>query len=97
MLAWLVGLRMLEARKFIRIGAWALAVVFAFPLFLSALYLVQGSLEMFPTEEQQGSVRIAAFVSFIFFATLEAVIVVGLRYSASFGNKLRSEAPKNLR
>ena len=71
-------IKMRVTRKLIRIGAWSAAIVLAFPVVLSALYFVHGSLEMFPTEEQHAQARIAAAISFVFFAAIEALIGIAL-------------------
>lgn len=48
------------------------------PIVLSALGIVHGSLEMFPTAEQHSKARIAASVSFLFFASVEAAVLAVL-------------------
>ncbi len=63
------------AGRRIRLVLWALAVVLAFPLVLSVFAFINGSLEMFPTAEQHAKVRIAASISFVFFAAIEATVL----------------------
>lgn len=50
-------------------------------LLLAGLYLVHGSFEMFPTEEQQGKVRIAMSVLAVCLVAVEALLWGLLRYA----------------
>ena len=54
---------------------WTLAALLLVPLGLSLLALIHGSLEMFPTPEQQAKARIAASVSILFFAAIETAVL----------------------
>lgn len=69
---------MSESRRTIRILLWTLAGLLAVPLALSALAVFHGSLEMFPTAEQYAKARIAASVSFLFFAAIETAVLTTL-------------------
>lgn len=61
-----------------RICLWLVAVCLATLLLFSAAYLVCGSLEQIPTQEQQDKVHIGATVGIILFATLETIVVISL-------------------
>lgn len=50
-------------------------------LLLAVLYLVHGSFEMFPTEEQQGKVRMVISVVVVCLVAVEAVLWGFLRYA----------------
>jgi cytoskeletal protein RodZ len=50
-------------------------------LLLAVLYLVHGSFEMFPTEEQQGKVRIVMSVVVVCLVAAEALLWGFLRYA----------------
>jgi hypothetical protein len=56
----------------------ALAVLLALPLVLFGVYFLNGSLEQFPTDEQQGAVRITSSLGFVVFALLETVVLIAL-------------------
>ncbi|HRI03853.1 MAG TPA: hypothetical protein PLL77_08935 [Pyrinomonadaceae bacterium] len=66
------------AGRGVRLVLWGLAVVLSVPLVLSGFAFINGSLEMFPTAEQHAKARIAASVSFLFFAAIEAAVLAGL-------------------
>jgi len=48
------------------------------PILLLGVYFVHGSLEDFPTDEQQGKVRIVSGAGIFIFTLLEALVVVAL-------------------
>ena len=45
-------------------------------LFFSVCYLINGSLEMFPTDEQQEKARIAALFLVVVFVSIEVLLVI---------------------
>ena len=59
---------------------WLLAVALAVLALLFGAYFVHGSLEQFPTDEQQGKARIVAGLGFILFALLATAVVAVLRW-----------------
>ncbi len=64
-----------ETVRAFRFVLWVLAGVLGVPVGLSMIWFIHGSLEMFPTDEQQTAARIAASVSFLFFATIETAVL----------------------
>ena len=72
----------------VQTALWLLAGALAVLLLLLAGYVVQGSLEQFPTDEQQGKTRIGALLGFVVLAVLEIAVVV---------KAIRSAKPKTLR
>ncbi len=64
--------------KAVRTSLWLLAIALVVPVLLFGAYFLHGSLEQFPTEEQQGKVRIVSGLGFILFALLEAIVIVAL-------------------
>ena len=58
---------------------WMLAAALAVPALLMAAYFVHGSLEEFPTDEQQDKVRLVSGLAFLIFAGLEVLVIVALR------------------
>jgi hypothetical protein len=62
-----------------RLILWLLLVALAVPALLLSAYFVHGSLEEFPTDEQQEKVRLVSGVGFLIFAGLEALVIAALR------------------
>lgn len=62
-----------------KVFLWLLLVALAVPMILFAAYFVHGSLEEFPTDEQQDKVRVVSGIGFLVFASLETVVIVALR------------------
>jgi NADH:ubiquinone oxidoreductase subunit 5 (subunit L)/multisubunit Na+/H+ antiporter MnhA subunit len=56
-------------------GLWLLAVALTIPVLVFGFYFLYGSFEQFPTEEQQGKVRIVSALGFAVFALLEAIVI----------------------
>ncbi|MBY6111564.1 hypothetical protein KUV74_14280 [Halomonas sp. DP1Y21-3] len=61
-----------------RILLWCVAVLLLLLMLLSGAGFLHGSLELFPTEEQQRQVRWVYGVAFVGFATLELLVAMGL-------------------
>lgn len=57
----------------------ATAVLCALGMLALAILFVQGSSEMFPTDEQDGKARIALGLLFILFLAAEVAVLRGLR------------------
>ncbi|WP_306169408.1 hypothetical protein [Halomonas sp. MMSF_3323] len=57
---------------------WCVAVLLLVLMLLSGAGFLQGSLELFPTEEQQRQVRWGYGVAFVGFAVLELLVAVWL-------------------
>ena len=66
-------------KKAVRASLWLLAVSLVVPMLLFGAYFLNGSLEQFPTAEQQSTVRIVSGFGFIVFALLEAIVIISLR------------------
>jgi hypothetical protein len=65
-------------RRVLRLVLWCLAASLLVPLLFSVLALYHGSLEMFPTEEQQEKARLFWGAALVFFAALEAGVAAVL-------------------
>ena len=61
-----------------RILLWCIAVLLLVLMLLSGAGFLYGSLELFPTEEQQRQVRWVYGVAFVAFALLEVLVAVWL-------------------
>ncbi len=72
-----------------------LAVLLVVPVFLFGVYFLDGSLEQFPIAEQQGKVGIVSGVGFIFFALLEAIVMISLCRCSSSARKNRQGLPNH--
>lgn len=59
-----------------------LAVLIAVPLVVSGIGPAAGSGEMFPTQEQQEKARIAFALAFVFFGTLELMVMIALLWQS---------------
>ncbi|MAY73049.1 MAG: hypothetical protein CME82_16540 [Halomonas sp.] len=62
----------------VRILLWCVAVLLLVLMLLSGAGFLQGSLELFPTEEQQRQVRWVYGAAFVAFALLELLVAVWL-------------------
>ncbi len=62
---------------------WLLIVILAIPLIASAFYFLNGSLESFPTQDQQDQVRLFAGLSFLILAILESAVIGSLIFRRS--------------
>jgi hypothetical protein len=71
----------------------ALAVLLALPLVLFGVYFLNGSLEQFPTDEQQGAVRITTSLGLLVFALLETVVLIALLRKGK--SSLRADATRS--
>lgn len=68
-----------RARK-LQIGVLSLAALFfASALLVALVYAINGSLELFPTSEQQGKIRIIAALAALGLAIAEAATLILLR------------------
>ncbi len=64
-------------RRNIRIGVLSLlAILFAILLLIDAIWFFHGSLELFPTDEQQGKIRSIAVLTGCGFALAEAAVLL---------------------
>lgn len=63
----------------VRALLWCAAVLLFFLLLVSGAAFVQGSMELFPTEEQEGKLRLVYGALLALFGLLEFVVVVCLR------------------
>ncbi len=61
-------------RRIVRLAIWLAMIVVGLVLIVDVLYFVHGSLEMFPTEERQVSLRLMTGI----FAVLLLSVEVGL-------------------
>lgn len=66
-----------------RLLVWLAMIVVGLALVLDVWYFIGGSMEMYPTEEQQDTVRLATGVIAIFLASLEAGLWLLLRRMGS--------------
>lgn len=57
----------------------AAAVLCALAMLVLATLFVQGSSEMFPTDEQEGKARMALGLLFVLFLVVEVAVLWGLR------------------
>jgi lysylphosphatidylglycerol synthetase-like protein (DUF2156 family) len=64
--------------RIFRFALWVVAVLLLLLLLLSGMAFVHGSLELFPTEEQQDKARLFFGSAFVLFALLELVAVAAL-------------------
>ena len=62
----------------VRTLLWCVAVLVLVLMLLSGAGFLHGSMELFPTEEQQRQVRWVYGVAFVGFATLELLVAVWL-------------------
>ena len=62
-----------------RVLLWCVAALLVLLLLVSGTAFVRGSLELFPTEEQAGKVRLIYGAAFAVFGLLEFAVVVWLR------------------
>ena len=63
---------------FLRAVLWMLAIALAVLLLLLGAYFVHGSLEEFPTSEQQDKVRLVSGIGLLLFSGLEALVLFAL-------------------
>ena len=62
----------------VRASLWALAAALAIPILLFGAYFVHGSLEDFPTDEQQDKVRIVSGAGVLILTLPEALVIAAL-------------------
>jgi hypothetical protein len=67
-------------RRLVRYGLMLAMLVVAILLGLDLLYLVRGSLEQFPTEEQEYKVRVVTAVLGVLLLLAEVILWAVLRY-----------------
>lgn len=65
-------------KKLLRIVVDIFIILFFIVFLLSLLYFISGSLEMNPTQEQQGEVRLVSAV-FLLFSALLCIVCIGIR------------------
>ena len=70
-----------------------LAILFAALLLIDAAWLFHGSLELFPTDEQQGKIRSIAVLSGCGFALADAAVLLLLRRLLGSRHRACSDIP----
>lgn len=65
-------------KKLLRIVVDIFIILFFIVFLLSLLYFISGSLEMNPTQEQQGEVRLVS-AAFLLFSALLCIVCIGFR------------------